>query len=51
MTNIYGLYIIPVQLPWIFLGGPLTFNGAPANILDDLERNVYAQHSQNKTNS
>ena len=30
----------PVKLPSIFLGAPLTFNGAPGNIMGSLERTV-----------
>ena len=29
-----------VKLPWIFLGAPLIFNGAPGNIQGNLDRYV-----------
>ena len=33
---IYIGYVIPVKLPWVFQGGPLTFNGPPGNIQGNL---------------
>ena len=31
-NTVFTIFLIAVKLPWLFLGAPLTFNGAPGNI-------------------
>ena len=36
-----SIYIKDIKLPWIFLGAPLNFNGAPRNMHGNLDKYAY----------